>query len=486
MLLIFLTNFRASIVLAEDALNRTIQRVSNDTSLVHGHWAMVAIVAASGEFLVNVNGEKSLAPASCMKLVTSAAALCLLGEEYRFQTRLGYTGYIDEDSLLHGDLYVIGGADPTLGSDRFDPQGNYSHLLAAWADTVKKAGIQSISGNVVADDRHFDRSFLPRNWIWEDMGNYYGAGTSGLCFNENAYRLYFRPGAVGQLALLLSIEPQIPGLSFVNYMLTGPPKSGDNGYIFGAPLQWQRVLRGTIPAGVRRFSIKGSMPDPAKACAELFTSQLEKSNVIVEGEALSQSDPECNLADAAEIQIIFTQNSPPLKEIVYWLNKRSINLYAEQLLKQLAKEINGQGTYENGFKVLGEFLASREIPLKGLHLHDGSGLSRFTMMTALQLAMLLRRMTTEPCFHSFYNSLPVVGDPEDEGTLSHFGVNTRATKNARVKSGLINRIRAHSGYVTTTSGRLVCFAMFANDFSSSPRHIDKLHEVAIARLAELP
>lgn len=467
-------------------LVQTAQNIPEDTALVHGQWSLVAMFADSDTPFITINGEKSLAPASCLKLVTTSAGLCLLGEEHRFQTRLAYSGSIDQNGTLHGDLIIIGGGDPTLGSARIDAVLDYDELIATWVDTIKGLGIKKIAGFIIGDDRHFDDVHLPRYWIWEDMGNYFGAGPSGLCFHENYYRIYFRPGKVGQKATVIKINPPIPGMSFINHMKTGPVGSEDNGYIFGAPHQWMRILRGTIPAGKKQFSIKGSMPDPAKVCAVSLLEALRMNEIDVENRAITPFDRTFESRSKNEFTIFYVQHSPPLKEIIYWLNKRSINLYAEQLLKQLAKEIKGQASYEQGFSVLHDFLSERHIPLKGLHLYDGSGLSRANNITALQLTLLLQRMTRERCFRSFYHSLPIAGDAQDVGSLSNLCKGTRAAKNLRAKDGFIQRVRSHAGYVKTRSNRLVCFAMLANDFTSSRQHIDKLHEKLMILLTELP
>ena len=460
--------------------------VPKDTALVHGHWGMVAVFADQGDPFININGEKSMAPASCLKLLTTSAALCLLGEEHQFQTQLAYSGAIDNAGTLHGDVVIIGGGDPTLGSDRIDGVMNYDELIDIWADTIRGLGIEAIDGYIIGDDRHFDNIILPDHWFWEDMGNYYGAGPSGLCFHENYYRITFKPGKVGQKAAVIKINPPIPGMSFVNQMKTGPAGSGDKGSIFGAPHQWLRILRGSVPAGYKQFSIKGSMPDPAKVCALSLLEGLKRNGIEVTRRAITAFDMIFQNRIQSKLKIFYTQNSPALREIVYWLNKRSINIYAEQLLKQLARTATGEGSYEQGFKVLREFLADRQIPLEGLHLHDGCGLSRLNTMTPLQLTLLLREMTREVCFQSFYDSLPITGDAEDAGWIGHLCRGTRAARNLRAKTGSIMRVRAHAGYVKTRSNQLVCFSMIANEFTSSTQHIDKLHEKIMILLAELP
>ncbi len=316
------------------------------------------------------------------------------------------------------------------------------------------------------------------------MGNYYAAGTSGLCINENLYHLYFKPAKkVGKKATVIRTEPKIPGLVFFNHMKTGPVGSGDKGFIYGAPWQYYHQLEGTIPAGVKEFSIKGALPDPAKFAAQSLYNRMIKNDITVTGQIFTER--ELNGSDKARKQFHVIK-SPPLKEIIYRLNKRSVNIYSEQLLKIIGKEFKGEGTLENGILVLEDWLEKRNIYTEGLFIHDGSGLSRANATTTRFFAELLSSVCSDTFFESYYNSLNIAGDPNDTGYMKQMCKGTRAAKNVRGKTGLINRVRAHSGYVTTRSGKLLCFSMIANDYQGSVRSVDKLHEKIMIQLAELP
>ncbi len=144
---------------------------------------------------------------------------------------------------------------------------------------MKQAGISKIEGNIVGDASIFDSQLIPDTWIWEDMGNYYGSGACGLNINENFYKLYFKPNAVGKLATVLRTEPEIPEITFSNEMETGSASSGDQGYIFGAPFTYNRTLRGSIPAGRSEFAIKGALPNPPLQCASWLKNALEKVGI---------------------------------------------------------------------------------------------------------------------------------------------------------------------------------------------------------------
>lgn len=459
-----------------------IHEFQQDSTIRYGQWGIVAIDTETGQVLLAENPNKTLAPASCLKTVTSAAAIELLGPDYRFETRLEYDGYI-KNSILHGNLYVVGGGDPTLGTSRIDSVLDTPELMSAWTKSLRKMGIRDIYGDIIADDEFFDNNSVPGGWPWIDLGNYYGAGASGLCLNENLYKLVFKPGKrSGEPAQIVRTEPIVPGLAFINYMKTGRRGSGDNGYIYGAPNQWKHTLRGTVPAGPAEFTIKGSLPNPAKLVAQLLKAELEMQGRLVRGRAITSAEDGQSVRPRT---VLFRYYSPELQDIVYFLNKRSINLYAEQLIKIIGKEKGNGGTLKYGIQTIENFLEDLGVSTAGLFLHDGSGLSPFNRITPQQLATMLAKMTRKSSFEEYYNSFPIAGDPGDIGTVKHWCSGSRAARNARVKTGLINQVRSHAGYVTSRSGHLIAFAMIANDYEGSRRQIDGFHEQLVIHLAEL-
>jgi len=355
-------------------LNRFAISVSQMTNLKHGQWSVYVINTENNQVILDIHGEKSLAPASNLKLLTSAVALSLLGENRTFKSYLEYSGSINNSGILSGNLYIRGEGDPTLGSSEMNGVLSLSDLMDRWLNAIQTEGIKNINGDIIADDSYLDYMPLPGDWFWEDMGNYYAAGTSGLCINENMYRLYFKPAnMVGENAAVIRTEPEVPDLVFFNHMKTGPVGSGDKGFIYGAPWQYLHQLEGTIPAGVKEFSIKGALPDPAKFAAHSLYNKLISNKIAISGNIFTLR--EINRDDKSR-KLFHVTESPPLKEIIYRLNKKSVNIYTEQLLKILGKEFKGEGSLQKGISVYKDWLEEHNIYTDGLFIHDGSGLSR--------------------------------------------------------------------------------------------------------------
>ncbi len=447
----------------------------------HAQWALYAEYMDTGKQLLNINSDFSLAPASCLKLFTTAAALDILGPAFRFETKLYYSGEISADGVLKGKLIIRGGGDPTLGSGRVKGALKLNVLMQSWVDAVTNAGIKTIDGAVIADDLLFNGASVPGNWLWIDLGNYYGAGISALSIHDNLYRLFLHPGKKeGAAVQVLRTEPQITELIFENQLRTGAPGSGDQAYIYRAPGSFHAVLRGTVPAGVKEFSIKGSLPQPALFCARLFTSALRKNGITV----LKEAERLVQTGSYEKLNLFNTTLSPFLSEIVSVLNKRSVNLYAEQLLRMLSIKEKGDGSLEDGLRILKEFLIRKKVTNAGLHLEDGSGLSPNNLITTKMMVQLLKAEYISPDFKTFYESLSLAGDSGDMGFFKIFGKNSIIEKKCRIKSGYIQGVRSHSGYVTAQSGRLIAFSFMANHFTAPYAKVDKIHEALLIRLAE--
>lgn len=466
-------------VSGNDPVQKYLESVRYDTVLNQAQYGLYAAYLDEWKPVLDVNSSYLLAPASGLKLFTTAAALHVLGPDHRFETGIYYTEDIKKGTL-QGNIYIVGGGDPTLGSDRVDGTDPLDTLMKKWTDAIRQAGIRNVTGSIVADNSLFDDHVIPDYWPWIDMGNYYAAGTDALSIHDNLYYLYFKPGKqAGEPARVLRTEPVMNGLTFINRMRTGAPGSGDNGYIYAAPRQYRAYLKGTVPAGGKSFSIKGVIPEPALFCAQYLKKVLLENGIYVEGQA------EIGLLPAGRKMEIVTTRSQPLSAIVFITNKKSFNLYAEQLLSHLALAKGRPATRENGLKVLKNLLKTNNVPVAGMDLYDGSGLSRTNVITAQSMVRVLQFASRQSWFKEFNNSLAVCGDPQDIGYFKRFGRHSILEKNARVKSGTITGVRSLSGYTRTRSGKELAFSFICNNFRGSSRRVDTIYERLLVLLAEV-
>ena len=447
-----------------------VKRLAADPGVKNASWGL-SVKDLSGRTVVSRDPGLNLTPASILKVFVTAAALDRLGPEKTFSTGLYYSGAI-ANGFLNGNLYVRGGGDPSLGSQLVRGAVPLGDVYRDWTAAVKAAGIKVINGSVVGDGSAFD-SVQPGSWAWEDIGNYYAAQPSALTVNDGLYKLYLKPAdAVGGEAAVLRTEPYVEGLEFENHMKTGAKGSGDNGYIYAFPGQSLAVLRGTIPQGGPEFVIKGALPDPALFVAKDFGAYLARAGIN------ANKKPYAGAPAAGEKLTPITETaSRPLKEVVFVTNKRSFNLYAELLLRQL-----GGGDPETGLAAVKSFLKESGADVSELKLADACGLSWRDTVKAENFTDLLRSVRGKPYFQAFYDSLVFPGDPDATGHVRKLGVGTPLEGNLRLKSGSLNGVRSYTGYLRTKKGRMLAFTSILNNYSMEGGASDRMHEELLLAL----
>jgi D-alanyl-D-alanine carboxypeptidase/D-alanyl-D-alanine-endopeptidase (penicillin-binding protein 4) len=411
----------------------------------------------TGQTVFKFNAERDLIPASTMKLVTSATALELLGAGYRFETEIGYTGKTEKSKVLNGDLVVIGGADPVLGSNYFADYYFTDNFFDVWARKIKAAGIEQIEGDLILDGSVYDNEKIPATWVWEDIANYYGAGPNAFTVYDNLFHITFKsPRKAGKATKIISMWPDINGLEIKNEVLSADNNS-DLAYVFGGPFDKKRVVRGTIPRNRRAFTIKAAVHHPEEIVANEFLKHLASAGVFISGKVKFEK------VDRNDFQTVYIQQSPTLAEIIKVLNYESVNLIAEHLLKQLAVEKNGVGNREAGIEIVKEFWQSKGISTDYFFMEDGSGLSHFNLVSPHFFTSILKYMVTKSSNKStFVNSLPGAGD----GTLTRFDRDVFGDS-LHAKSGSMTRVRCYSGYLKTDSGNDIIFSIMFNHFLGS-------------------
>src|SRR6201995_2330864 len=155
-------------------------RLQQDSQCRYASISLTVLDVKTGETVFTANPNIGLATASTLKTITSITAFNILGKDFQYQTQFGYNGSVAADGTLNGDVIIKGSGDPTLGSWRYE-NTHESHILTLMVDALRQANIKKINGRIIGDDSIFGSQSIPEGWIWMDVGNYYGAGTSRLC-----------------------------------------------------------------------------------------------------------------------------------------------------------------------------------------------------------------------------------------------------------------------------------------------------------------
>ncbi|HEY1040155.1 MAG TPA: D-alanyl-D-alanine carboxypeptidase/D-alanyl-D-alanine-endopeptidase [Bacteroidia bacterium] len=460
-----------------DKINAILAEYNGDPQLKPAIVSFCVLNAKTGDQLIENNSKLAMTPASTLKIITTSAALGMVGAGYRYETKLMVDGIFDSvTGLLTGNLVIKGSGDPTLNSEYFKKKDDATDLVDEWAAALKAKGVKKITGKIVADNTCFDNN-VPGNWIWSDMGNYFGAPPNGLSYNDNKIKLYFKTGTKsGDSTQLVKQIPEVPGLVFINKITTGG--KDDNAYVYGAPKQNERLMTGTLPPNKSAYEVEIAMPDPAWYCAYALDKALGKAGI----ETFNRTEVASNPLKQ-EMQLLYTHKSPVLSSIVYQTNLHSNNLFAETLLKTIALKKNGYGSLYAAIDMVLNYWKGRGVDVEGFYMSDGSGLSRSNGISTFQQATILSKIYRDPnMYKTFNSSLPVAGKT---GSLASLCKGSFAENNMRAKSGYITRARGYAGYVKTKAGTELAFSVLFNNYNCSPTEAKLKIEKFLEALVEL-
>lgn len=440
-----------------------------DTAL----WS-VRVERLNGDVLYEKNARTLVMPASNMKIVTMSAAAETLGWDHRFETRLMAEGEI-RDGVLHGDLRVIGGGDPSIASANFGP----SPLFDEWAATLRSAGISRVTGRIIGDDNAFDDEMLGAGWAWDYLAWGYAAPISALQYNENVVVLRMKPGArEGDPAEVL-VSPAGHGMEVHADVRTSAATTSSNINLDRYPGKTSLTVTGTVPVGGPPAIRTASVPNPTMFFVSGFRETLVDSGIPVGGPAVDVDDLDAPSA-AGPSRLIASHGSPPLSELAAYFMKVSQNLYGETLLKTMGRAGGGVGSLATGRAVVRKVLEGWGIAPNTYALFDGSGLSRYNEVSAAMITTILRKMYKDERHRGwFLASLPVGGY---DGTLDTRMTGTELQRAVQAKTGSIANTRALSGFLTAPSGERFIFSIIANNFLRPSSEVDAVAESALKRV----
>ncbi len=413
-------------------------------------YGIAAMSLTQGDLIYEKNGDKLLIPASVNKIFTAYAALKKLKPTAVFKTGIYAVGTI-RDGKLTGDLYLKGGGDPSLVSER----------MWMLVNELVRSGIKSITGNLFADSSYYDEEKTPESRPKYLKDQAYNAPIGALSFNFNVTTIYVRPGDLPGSAPIIFTDPDNSYIDVVNQATTGPA-GGKNtinvnrtNFVEG-DIGDTVLLRGSIPLEHKELRFYRNIVNPALYTAHMFRTFWEQRGFKLTGHVQEGTVP----LDKAKLVLEF--ESLPLWHIVWGMNKFSNNFVADQIMKKVGAEVWGPpGTMAKGVTALADALEDIGIKKGSYEIQDGSGLTRNTKVTAKQiLAVLAASYKDFGMSSEFTSSLGIAGD---DGTLRNRFPGSHVAGLLRGKTGTLDGVTALAGYVPTDEGELLAFAVLLND-----------------------
>ncbi len=464
---------------AQQEVAYQIDTLLNQAPTDMGWWGVKIQYANTGEVIYERNSDRMFTPASNMKMYTTAAALCLLGPQYRYETDFVTNGTID-NGVLNGDLIIKGSGDPTWSRRFYDE--NYDSVMVRFVDSLKAKGITKINGNIIGDDNVFDDVPLGDGWASGYEHHWYAAQISGLSYSENIIDFTLTPDTnnIGG-PVIIEFHPQTNYLNLRNDLIT-VSKERTSGWSHGRIRETNNGwLEGeySISDGTREEDL--TIHNPTLFTVFALKQHLIDKNIIVVGDPVD-IDELLDPIDYEQTSKLFTYFSHPMSSIIKGVNRRSINFIAEQVHKTLGKEFGSKGSADEGQKVQIALFDSLGMDTKNLNIRDGSGLSNYNLVSPNTTASLLQMMWNHPYRSYYLESFSLAGV---SGATRKRMLGTSAEANVRTKTGSIAKVRTLSGYTWTQSGEPIIFSLLVNHHVVPNSQIEKIQDRIVVILSDM-
>lgn len=398
----------------------------------------------SGTTIYRRNQTRSFIPASNMKLFSDAAALMVLGPDYRFKNQLSAGVGTLQNGVLNGTLYLHLPGDPSFSRER----------LASLLSSLKTWHIDRIVGNVVIDSSHANVNPYPPGWMVQDLVYSYGAPLAPVVIDANRMIVTVNPGDKPGAPAIVEVEGDKGGI-VINNQVTTKDKASRCGVDFSMNKQNQLTVRGCVVVGQWAVQQKMAIQNPLIYAQGLIKQQLNQLNIVHEGTVTLGRAPAGSL-------LLATDTSKPIAQLMADTLKPSDNLYADSLFLHAAAKLQGTPVnWADAQSIIKKFLQQQtNIPLQNAILTDGSGLSRHDLLTPNQTVSLLKFLYERfPLSYEYIAALPISGR---DGTLQRRFKRPDQQDLVRAKTGTMTGVISLSGYLYTANAHTLAFAIYIN------------------------
>lgn len=482
------------------ALKQELERLFADPAMQHVLWGVRIESLSRKEVLFKQLSEKNFIPASNQKILTTAAALTYLDTAFCYSTSVFARGAVtrtpENVGILNGDLIVVSNGNPCLSGKWLQPEvldnPSPTKFFEAVADSLLKAGITVIKGNLIGDDSAFEISQISQDWFggdgdyatgleWDDLSYGMAAPISALSFNENSILVQAFPSDTVGKPPVIVLTPPTGFVVIQNNAVTSAKNSRRTLMMTRAIGTNTIVISGELPITQKRgYSEKIAIEKPAMYLLTVLTETLSQKGIRIEGEIRRKQERETFARDS--LRLIARYISPPLIEILTYLQKESSNYLSEQVLRTVgaAYQGGGKGSLEAGLQAVRKTLSLAGVKFDEFLGFDASGLSRKNRVSPDAIVSLLRWFYNSNKFETFLKTLAIGGY---DGTMTDRLRKTKAERRVFVKTGYLSGVRTLSGYLYGENGEWFAFSLMAMNFTQARRDIEDLQDKVLETLA---
>jgi D-alanyl-D-alanine carboxypeptidase/D-alanyl-D-alanine-endopeptidase (penicillin-binding protein 4) len=457
-------------------LGNDIENFINIPELFNANIGISVYSITKNQYLYNYNQNKNFTPASLVKLFTSYAGIYFLDQNIKPITELYSNGIVNKKGVLLGDLIIRSNGNP------FITNNNYVNIFEDWLSSLDSAGINSISGNLVLDLSYFDNILYPPGWAIDDIKFNYSSQIDALNFNNNLIDIEISSdNNIGEIANIM-LKPNTNYIQIDNNIKVVGDNSETDIYYERNFTNNVIYLGGTIKQSEyksKNYKLKVTVHNPHSYFASIFKDFLISNKISVLGKVIEHNYGE-NILDYSQMNLMALYEKESIYDMIKEINAVSENLYAEILLKMIAKEKTGIGSTEKGIDQLKKLSEEIGIPGSGFKLYDGSGLSRMNLLSPVAIIRLLNYIAAQKEFNQYLQTL---AKPNERGTLKNRLKGTNAEKRIWAKTGSMNFVNNIAGYVKTIDGELISFTICFNNFTTPASTIRNIQDLIVLRLS---
>lgn len=418
-----------------NALPLAVQGALNKRQIPHDTLSVSVVDLGSGERVVDFRSAEPRNPASTMKLLTTLAALDLLGPTYQWKTEMYAIGDIDAGQL-DGDLLIKGYGDPFLVTER----------VWQMLRELRGRGVNEIGGDLIIDDSWFDVGAYDPGAFDQQPLRAYNVAPNALLMNFKVLRYWFTPN-LEKNGVDVRVDPPLQNLTVNNKLSLR--NSSCRGFQRGVAVNNNRTadqvtFEGRFPTGCRRYAMDRTALSHNQFAYGLFASLWHESGGLFDGNLTLASAP-------ADAEPLLTFDSLPLRDVIARVNKHSNNVMARHLLYTIGAELAGPpGTEAAGRAVIDAWLDSNKLNSCDIYLDNGAGLSRNARLCADAMTAMLGFAWRQPYMPEFVSSMALSGL---DGTLRRRFKGSPLIGHAHLKTGSLDHVAAIAGYLQARSGR---------------------------------